>query len=64
MPDDLDVFTAVDETLSTLGKNVKKDVYNNTKCLISQFVNAITAGDSGLEKDYEEEDFEKKLMVE
>ena len=64
MPDDPDVFTAVDETLSTLGKKVKKDVYNNTKFLISQFVNAITAGESGLEKDYEEEDFEKKLMVE
>ena len=25
MPDDPDVFTAVDEILSTLGKNVKKD---------------------------------------
>ena len=63
MPDDPDVFTVVDETLSTLGKNVKKDVYNNTKYLISQFVNAITAGESGLEKDYEKEEWEEKELM-
>ena len=62
MPDDPDVFTVVDETLSTLGKKAKRDVYDNLKYLISQFTNATTAGESGLEKDYEKEDFEKKLM--
>ncbi len=63
MPDEPDVFTAVDEILSTLGKNVKKDVYNNTKYLINQFVNYMSQGKTELEKDYEKEDFEKKLMV-
>lgn len=64
MPDEPDAFTAVDEILSTLGKNVKKDVYNNTKYLINQFVNYMSQGKTQLEKDYEKEDFEKKLMVE
>ena len=63
MPDDPDVFTVVDETLSTLGRNVKKDVYNNTLFLIKQFANAITAGESGLEKDYEKEDWEEKELM-
>tara|TARA_R110002020_G_scaffold296397_1_gene511978 strand:- start:57 stop:3404 length:3348 start_codon:yes stop_codon:yes gene_type:complete len=63
MPDDPDVFTVVDEILSTLGKNVKKDVYNNTLFLIKQFANSITAGESGLEKDYEKEDFEEKELM-
>ena len=63
MPDDPDVFTVVDEILSTLGKNVKKDVYNNTLFLIKQFANAITAGESGLEKDYEKEEWEEKELM-
>ena len=63
MPDDPDVFTVVDEILSTLGRNVKKDVYNNTLFLIKQFINAITSGESGLEKDYEKEDWKEKELM-
>tara|TARA_Y100000310_G_C20693669_1_gene824029 strand:- start:307 stop:3684 length:3378 start_codon:yes stop_codon:yes gene_type:complete len=63
MPDDPDVFTVVDEILSTLGRNVKKDVYNNTLFLIKQFTNAITSGESGLEKDYKKETFEKEELM-
>ena len=63
MPDDPDVFTVVDETLSTLGKNVKKDVYDNLKYLISQFANWVTAGEDLLEKDFEKETFEKEELM-
>jgi len=63
MPDEPDTFTIVDETLSRLGKKVKKDIYDNTAFLIKQFINLIKQGESGLEKDYEKEDWEEKELM-
>ena len=62
MPDEPDTFTVVDETLSFLGKTAKETVYDNIKKLIDQVANYLSSGSDELEKDYEKEDFEKKLM--
>ena len=62
MPDEPDTFTVVDETLSFLGKTAKETVYDNVKKLIDQVANYLSSGSDELEKDFEKEDFEKKLM--
>ena len=56
-----DVFTAVDNVLDRLGKQAKKDVIDKTVRLSKQFVNYLKEGKATSEKDYAEEEFNKKL---
>jgi hypothetical protein len=56
-----DVFTAVDNVLDRLGKQAKKDVIDKTVRLSKQFVNYLKEGKATGEKDYAEQEFNKKL---
>ena len=60
MPDEPDVFTAVDNVLSSLGKNAKNEVITRTGRLLTQFKDAWFK-DEGLNVDYKEQEFNKKL---
>jgi len=66
MPDDGNVFTAVDKVLSGLGKEAKKDVLDRTTNLVKQFKTMwFGSGENKkgnvLNKDFAEEEFNEKL---
>ena len=66
MPDDGNVFTAVDKVLSGLGKEAKKDVITRTTNLIKQFKKMwFGSGENKkgnvLNRDFAEEEFNEKL---
>jgi len=60
MPDEPDVTTAVDNVLSSLGKNAKNEVLTRTKRLIKSFWNSWMK-DDGLNVDYKEQEFNERL---
>ena len=60
MPDEPDVTTAVDNVLSSLGKNAKNEVLTRTTRLIKSFWKSWFK-DEGLNVDYKEQEFNKRL---
>jgi hypothetical protein len=60
MPDEPDVMTAVDNILSTLGKQSKKDVYDRTGMLVKGFMKWWFK-DDGQDVNVKEREFNEKL---
>jgi len=60
MPDEPNVMTAVDNILSTLGKEAKKDVYDRTSMLVKGFTKWWFK-DDGQDVNIKEREFKKKL---
>ena len=60
MPDEPDVMTAVDNILSTLGKQSKKDVYDRTGMLVKGFMKWWFK-DDGQDVNVKEREFKQKL---